>query len=435
MAAGESRTVRAGRATGLTVRCSLTDTMVADVPVAVVFCYERAVDDDRLAKGLGTALDAVPVFGGRVDRDGDRLVITCDDSGVPMTTCDSADTLADAMSRVTVPGSGLVDPVNVAAGDDQLLRIRVNRLADGGMAIGCSWHHAVGDMRSFMALMRAWSDAVAGLPPPEVLVVRDRDAYLDAALPATDCGRPGFRLAEDGESERVRQLVESSARANRTVQIYFAATEIERMRSSYSAAAGLRLSTNDVLCAHVFTVIRQMAEDAESRGLLVPVDLRRQLGLPDAVIGNLVGDILLRFPADTAAASVAADLRSAVESYLSAHLNVRANTAFLATVEPEDCFPIGFDPGRGTVSVTNWRRFGIYDVVFDGCRPSFVGSAPQVLLPWVCWLVDGFGGDGVLFTAVLPAKVVGRLRGAGGQSVLHRFRGADEAVPEVRKLL
>lgn len=431
----ESRTVRAGRATGMTVRCSLTDTMVAEVPVSVVFCYERAIDEDRLAKGLGSALDAVPVFAGRVDRDGDRLVITCDDSGVRMTFQDVDDTFADVVSRVTLPGSGLVDPVNVAGGDDQLLRVRVSRLADGGMAIGCSWHHAVGDMRSFMALMRAWSNAVAGVPLSDVLIVRDRDAYLDAVLPPTDCGRPGFRLAGEGEVEGVRRLVEASALANRTVQIYFTATEVEGMRAAYGAEVGRRLSTNDVLCAHVVTAVGRLAGDAEGRGLVVPVDLRRYLGLPDGVVGNLVGDIVLRCEPGVSAALVAGEVRAAVDDYLVAHLNVRANREFLASVGGGDCFPIGFDPGRGTVSVTDWRRFGAYDVVFDGCRPTFVSSAPQVLLPWVCWLIDGYAGDGILCTAVVPAKVAGRLRGAGGQAVLHGFRGVGEGLPPVRKLV
>jgi hypothetical protein len=43
------------------------------------------------------------------------------------------------------------------AGGLPLLTVRVTRLSDGGMVLGCSWHHAVGDMHSFMLLMRAWS--------------------------------------------------------------------------------------------------------------------------------------------------------------------------------------------------------------------------------------------------------------------------------------
>ncbi len=438
----ESRTVRTGRVTGMTVRCGLTDTTLAEVPVAVVFCYERAVDDDALAKGLSTALDVVPLFAGRVDRDGDRLVITCDDSGVPMTTYDVDDTLGDAMNRVTMPGSGLVDPVNVAAGDDQLLRVRVHRLADGGMTIGCSWHHAVGDMRSFMALMRAWSAAVAGLPLPEVSIVPDRDAYLDTVLPPADCGRPGFRLADETEAAGVRRVVEQAQRANRTVQIYFSATETSRMRDHLSAEAGRELSTNDVLCAHVITALRHIAGDQDTHGLVVPVDLRRHLGVPADVIGNLVGDIYLNHGPDTTAPQLATALREAVRQYPTEHLNIRASRTFLASVDPgrlADCFPVGFDPAHGTASVTNWCRFGVYDVTFDGCPPTLVSSAPQLLLPWVCWLIEGFAGRGFLYTAMIPAKLAARSRGAAAQATLHAFRPAEDQRPSqadmVRKLV
>jgi len=49
------RTVYAG-APGPTVHCGLMDTLLADLPVSLVFCYDRPLDPDTLAAGLAVAL-------------------------------------------------------------------------------------------------------------------------------------------------------------------------------------------------------------------------------------------------------------------------------------------------------------------------------------------------------------------------------------------
>ncbi|MFH9352598.1 hypothetical protein [Kitasatospora sp. NPDC017646] len=76
-----SRTVRAGRADGRTLRLGPMDTVLADLSVSVVLC--RPLGADRLAAGLALAPDRVPVFAGRLRADRDALRAVCDDSGVP----------------------------------------------------------------------------------------------------------------------------------------------------------------------------------------------------------------------------------------------------------------------------------------------------------------------------------------------------------------
>jgi len=61
----ETRTVRAGRSSGKIVKCGLMDTMLADIPVSVVFVYATAPTRTgwpRLARALGPAA----VFAGRL---------------------------------------------------------------------------------------------------------------------------------------------------------------------------------------------------------------------------------------------------------------------------------------------------------------------------------------------------------------------------------
>jgi hypothetical protein len=441
----ESRTIHAKRALGTVVRCGLTDTMLADIPVSVVFFFPRPLDADRLAAGLGTALDRLPVFGGRLRTCADdTLEIVCDNAGVPMTTYDVDETLGEAIGRVALAAAGYVDHVDALparTGGHPLLTVRVSRLADGGTALGCSWHHAIGDMQSFLVLMRVWSAAVEDLPLPDVLIVPDRDAYLDGALPARDSGRPGFRLPEDDEAAALRREVMIAPRANRTVQVYLGAEEVGRMRRKFGAEAGRTLSVNDVLCAHLVTTIRELDSDVEDRFIAIPVNVRRLLDLPAAVVGNLLGEIHLPTKGGAPAEALAAEIRAAVGDFAGSHLNLRANQAFLASVgRPRfrDCVPVGFDPAHKTFTVSNWSRFGAYDIAFGGQRPVLLSPAANLQLPWVSWLVEGFENTGFLYTVVLPAKLAARLRGDTGRAALHRYRVPGDPLPAlagaVRKL-
>lgn len=441
----ESRNVRPGSAPGSVISLSLVDAMRADISTSVAFFYERTLDDALLAAGLARALDQIPAFCGRL-REGDgSLEIVCDGQGVPMATLDVGDTLDEAIGRVTLPGSGLADHVSAPLarlGELPLMTARVSRLAGGGTAVGCSWHHAVGDMRSFMLLMSAWSAAVEGRRLPEVLLTQDRDAYLDEVLPAALSDRPGIRLLEEGEAASRASDVRSAALSSRTVQIYFGAAETDRMRQEFSSAAGHQLSTNDVLCASVVTIIRQLDGDQDERNLAIAVDIRHRLGLPSSVVGNLVSDLYLTCPPGAPAPALAARIREAVQDLGGSQLSIRASRAFLDKIGRSrlgDCVPIGFDLSRRTFTFSSWRRFGGYDITFGGQRPVYFSPLASVQLPWTSWLVEGFGGNGFLFTVVVPARLAARLKSADGRAALHRYREPDDVLPELatraRKIL
>lgn len=443
----ESRTVRAGSAPGTVIRCDISDLLLVELSVSVVFFYPRALDVDGLAASLSRALERLPAFAGRLRRRDGVLEIVCDDSGVPLTVYDADETLAEAVGRMTLPQSGFVehvDPKAAQLGEQALLSIQVSRLADGGTALGCSWHHAVGDLRSFMVLMQTWSALAEGGTPPEAVLVEDRAAQLDRVLPDEDSGRAGFRMVDRAEMARLDQAFGAASLANRAVQIHFGAREVARMKERFSAAAQRRLSANDVLTAHVVTCVRRLDGDAEVRTLTIPVDLRRFLGLPPGTTGNLVGEIHLRCPAGGPAEGLAALIRGAVDDFASSHLSLRTNRRLLEEHGPallDECVPIGFDPPNRTFMLSNWSGSGIYDTVFDGARPVAFSPAIGQPLPWVAWIVEGFEGSGFLCTLVVPASLAARLRGAAGAELLHRFREPDDELDlpplagKVRKLV
>jgi Transferase family len=443
--AGERLIVRPARATGRTISCNFIDMMRAGISTSVVFFFERALDVGQLADGLALALSHVPVFAGRLRSAGDALEIACDGEGVPMAVTDAAHPMDEAIGRVTLPGAGLADHVDAVLareGEHPLLTVRVSRLADGGMAVGCSWQHAVGDMRSFMLLMRAWSAFVDGTEPPQAHIVDDRDGYLDEILPAEHSDRPGIRLLGPGEAATLARDVGIAAMSSRTVQIYFSAAEAGRMRHEFSDAAGRQLSVNDVLCASVVTAVRWLDDDTDARSLAIAVDIRHRLGLPPGVVGNLVSEVYLTSPPDTGATALAASVRAAVGDFTSSHLSIRASRAFLESVGRSrigDCVPIGFDLRRRTFTFSSWRRFGVYDISFGGQRPAYFSPAAGIQLPWTSWLVEGFADSGFLFTVVVPARLAVKLRSEYGRAALHRFRAPGDRLPALaaaaRKLL
>ncbi|MGW1174420.1 acyltransferase [Kitasatospora sp. NPDC002543] len=430
-----SRTVRAGHATGRVLRCGLMDTMLADLAVSVVLCFEQPLDDERLAAGLARALERVPVFAGRLRTVEGVLEAVCDDTGVPFELYTVESALAGAMGRATAPGSELVAPLDARAARDggvPLLTVRVTRTADGGTVLGCSWHHAVGDLNSFMLLLRIWSAAVEGEPLPEAELVDDQDELLAEVLPAEDCGRPGFRLPSAEEAELLAREVAAGPRANRIVQIAFTDVELARMREEFEAAVGRRLSSGDVLCAHLLSTLRELDGDGEERMLTVPVNVRHWLGLSPALTGNLLSEVHLPHRPGDGPAVLAGALRTAVEEFPTAHLNLRANLWFLATLgrsRLRDCVPLGFDPAARRFSFSNWSGFGAYAVSFQGQRPVLFSPAANYPIPWVCWAVEGFRGEGRLATVVLPARLAARVRGAEGRAALHRFRRAEDRPP------
>ena len=432
--------------TDTVIRCDISDLMLVELSVSVVFFFERELDVDRLAGALAGALHRLPAYAGRLRRRDGALELVCDDSGVPLTVYEADETLPEAFGRMTMPNSGFVenvDPKSAQSGEEPLLRIQISRLADGATALGCSWHHAVGDMRSFMVLMQTWSALAEGTLPPEAEFAADRDAYIERVLPAEDSGRPGFRVVGGEEKEVLDKAFAAAPRLNRGVQLYFSAREIARMKERYAAAAQRRLSTNDALTAHLLTCVRRLDDDEEARVLTMPVDLRRFLGLSPSATGNLVGEIHLECPPAGPAEGLAARIRAAVDDFPAAHLSLRTSRKLLERHGPallDRCVPLGFDPPNRTFVVSNWSGSGVYDTVFEGCRPAAFAPGISQPLPWVSWIVEGFEGAGFLCTLVVPAALAARVRGAAGAELLHRFRepGDESDLPalagKVRKL-
>ena len=82
------------------------------------------------------------------------------------------------------------------------------------------------------------------------MIVEDRAAYLDEHLPADGAREPGVRCLGLAETARSLLYLAKDGRKQRTLSLYFGDDEITRMRDAYRSR--MRLSANDVVCAHVW---------------------------------------------------------------------------------------------------------------------------------------------------------------------------------------
>src|SRR6476646_6147369 len=367
--------IRPLHAERLDVRCNVGDAIVANLAVHVVFFFERRLDTRALADSFAHALNKFPIFGGRLTLGNGRMRITCKGQGVPFTSVSSGRTLRDAIGSTSQDaGDWLIDPVNgvtARGGLGPLCKTRVTHLADGATAIGLSWHHVVGDMQTFMHFMNAWAAAAAGTPFAGPLIVEDRPAYLDEHLPADGAREPGVRCLGLSELARGALYLAKDARKQRTLSFYFGDDEIARMRDAYGNR--MRLSANDVVCAHVSEALMKADPAVDRRTLAIAVNARNRCGLDPMLIGNIITTLNLDLRRGEAASSIAERIRHDVDHFADEHCDMRINQQLLdaaGVLRAARFVSTAFNPARWNPLITNLSGFGVYRIHFEDTFPS-----------------------------------------------------------------
>ena len=430
MTSSNSDRVRAEHPQRLSIRCAVTDVFVRDIPVSVVFLYDYPLDTQALTRGLQQVLGDFSLFNARLRRRGLERFIDCGETGCRFTVQRTASTLSETLANLDERARlQLVQPIaarEIWDRDEPVLSLRLTHFADGRSALGLSWHHTVGDWHSVMTFLKAWSTAVAGGAYAKPLIVTDRDAHFNSALPASELAPPNLRFMALQELPRLGLYMLTRARDKRRVTFHFDAPELERMRGELERESGQKLSINDALSGHVATVLAARDVKARDRRLSIAVNFRRRAGLPDELLCNAVSTMDVGCEQGKSAARVAADLRGALAEYADKHLNHRAN---LRVVEQHGgvakigrFIPTGIDPFAGSIVLSNWSRFGIYDLDFGGQAPSHFFTAGGGPLPWLGTVHEGFGGRGLIVDLELPTRVARRVVDETGLRQVHRYR-------------
>jgi hypothetical protein len=408
------------------------------VAIHLVFFFERQLDTRVLDDAFARALTNLPIFAGRMTLVGGALRIRCRGQGVPFTSVSSDRTLHEAIRSVTKDsGDWLVDRVNGATarwGVGPLCKVRVTHLADDATAIGVSIHHAIGDMQTLMFFMNAWSAAAAGKPLPEPVIVENRAAYLDEHLPADGAREPGVRCLGLAETARSLLYLAKDGRKQRTLSLYFGDDEITRMRDAYENR--MRLSVNDVVCAHVSEALMNADPAVDRRTLAISVNTRNRCGLDPMLVGNILSALNVDIRRGETARSIAERIRHDVDHFADEHCDMRINQQFLDTAgkwRGARCVATGFNPVRWNPLVSNWSGFGVYRIQFEDIFTSYCTPLMKVPVAGYGSLIEGADGRGLVFQMTLPPKDFEAMSSPAIREHLHRFRRADDDIPRLHR--
>jgi hypothetical protein len=420
----------------LEIRCNVGDVALSNVAVHLVFFFERRLDTTALADAFARALTSFPLFAGRIALVGGRMRIRCKGQGVPFTSVSSGRTIRDAIHSVSQDSGGwLIDPVNGATarwGFGPLCKVRVTHLADNATAIGFSWHHAIGDMQTAMHFINAWAATAADKPVADPLIVEDRAAYLDAFLPADGTTEAGVRCLGLAETARSLLYMAKDARKQRILSLYYGEDEIARMRDAYGNR--MRLSANDVVCAHVSEALMKADPTVDSRTLAIAVNVRNQCGLDPMLLGNMVTALNVDVRPGEAARSIAERIRRDVASFADEHCDMRINQKFLDAAgiwRGSRCVATSFNPVRWNPLITNWTGFGVYRIQFEGAFTVYCAPLMNIPIAGVGVLVEGSDGRGLVFQMTLPPNDFEAMSSPAIREHLHRFRRAGDDIPDL----
>ncbi len=414
------------------IRCNVSDAIVANLAVHIVFFFERRLDTDALARSFAMALTNLPLFAGRMAAFNGSMRIRCDGQGVPFTSVASGRTLQEAI-RSSSEGDGLwlIDPVNGAAarwGRGPLCKVRVTRLADDATAIGFSWHHVIGDMQTLMHFMNAWAAAAADEPLAEPLIVDDRAAYLDEHLPADGTCEPGVRCLELPEFARSALYLAKDARKHRTLTFAFDDDEVTHMRAAFQN--GMRLSANDVVCGHVSEAIMTADPSVDHRTLAIAVNARTRCGLDPMLMGNIITTLNIDVRRGESASSIAHRIRNHVDHFADEHCDMRANQRLMDAAgrwRGARCVSIAFDSACWNPLISNWCGFGVYRIRFEETSPLYcVPLLTKLPVAGLGVLLEGTHGSGIVFRMSLPPGVFEDMSGPAIGEHIHRFRRAGD---------
>lgn len=424
----------------LEIRCNVSDAIVANLAGHVVFFFRRRLDTRMLGRAFAQALDKLPIFAGRISMAGGGMRIRCKGYGVPFTSVASGRTLEEAIRSVSADsGLWLIDPVDgVAArwGLGPSCKVRVTHLADDATAIGFSLHHVIGDMQTMMHFMNTWAAAAAGKPLAEPLIVEDRAAYLDEHLPADGAREPGVRCLGLAEFARSAVYLAKDARKQRTLSCYFSDDEITRMREAYGN--GVRLSANDVVCAHVCEALMRTDPVVDRRTLAVAVNARNRCGLDPMLVGNIITTLNIDLRQGEAASSIAGRIRRHVDRFADEHCDMRINQQFLDAVgawRAARCVTTAFNPARWNPIITNWSGFGLYRIQFEDTFPSYCTPLMKLPVAGGGVFIEGPDGRGLIFQIALPPKEFETMSSLSIRKHMRRFRVAGDAIPRLHREL
>ena len=394
------------------------------MPVSVAFLYPKQIPKETIIQALEIVLSDFPLFAGVILKKQGQLYLHCNNQGVLLTTA-YLDKPFDFQKHDPSTLVELIDPKKALRHQSPLLTIKLSYYNEG-LVIGYSWHHSLGDMATFMEFVKALSASAKGQSYPQPLIVEDREQYLqNASLPIN--GKAALKCLNWID---ILQFFRHIISPKTALVLYFTQNEIESLRASMSEKVGYKLSRNDVLCAHVLTLLAECRNDAASKHYAsILTNSRSRMGLSLNALGNYLDGIPITFTNSSTIDSLANNIHQAVKHFLpdppSATINFVEDNGGIKNIKK--IIPHAFLPEYKNLIISNWTNFGVYKIDFGITPPTLfmpVGKAP---IPWLSCIVEGFNNQGLLVALVLPKKLANRFIDPTMLERLHQYRPSSES--------
>jgi shikimate O-hydroxycinnamoyltransferase len=435
----EAFLVQANHHTHQVITCAITDRLLKNIPVSVVFLYRKSFDCNALVNSLKKVLTDFPFFAGTLKKINDNLHIDCNNQGVLFSVIKEDCTVNQILDKLpTIKKEKLVNIINpkkVISSQSPLMNINLTYFSCGGMALGICWHHSIGDMHTFMQLMKAWSSSANNQEYVLPLVIKERDKYLQENLEENGNSNSAVRCLNEKELLGLAFYVLFRARNKIRLRFYFSENELNNMKQKFSENSDKNLSRNDVLCAHLFSIILELDEYSKERLLSVAINYRSKMKLPENVSGNFVSSINISADRRVKASQLAESIRASVDNFGQLHMNFFSTKKYIEEnggISKIDRFiDKGIDPLKRTLLITSWVNFGTYDIIFGESKPFYFSSFGDYPFPWLSSITEGFSNDGLFYSALLPRKLARKLMQDENLKKIHRYRDREEVMPEL----
>jgi hypothetical protein len=206
------------------------------------------------------------------------------------------------------------------------------------------------------------------------------------------------------------------------------------MREAYGDR--MRLSANDVVCAHVSEALINADPAVDRRTLAISVNTRKRCGLDPMLVGNMLSALNVDIRRGEMARSIAERIRHHLDQFADEHCDMRINQQFQDAAgkwRGARCVASGFNPVRWNPLITNVSGFGAYRVNFEDAYATYCTFVMKVPVAGYGALIEGTDGRGLVFQMTLPPKDFEAMSSHAIREHMHRFRSGCDDIPRVHR--
>ena len=429
------------------IKCNVFDEVLREVPISVAFFFDKKVSDSSLRAAFKKALETFDIFNARLVYQGGNLTIDCNNQGAGFICVKHDFSMVEVLKDQFNPKYHhlLFDQINPKAVIKQqqpVLTAKVNYFNDGSMCLGMVWHHAIGDMDTFMGFMRAWSSALSGKVLAVPLIVTDRHVHMQNVMkPNRNQDEAAVRKLGIVEGLKLLHHMHFKAGAQRWVQFYFSEDEIANMLNAYHQETSEYLSQNDVITAHIHATLTEHLPykthkkgEKTGRGLDMAINFRGRTGLAQNLAGNMVSTVKAHHEASASKVQLALDIRQKVNQFADQHLDYFATLDYIekqgGRKKIAQFVPDWLNPNGKSMLFTSWAKFGVYDLDFNHQTPCYFSTMGPALFPWITSLYEGPHNQGLIYVASLPNEMIDAKIQSELVPALHQYRDQKAALPK-----